>query len=125
MRKELIQTIEIPEGVEVIVENAGFIVKGPEGEVKKEINFGKLDIKKDGSKIVIGHKTATKTEKKMMNTIAAHLKNMIKGTQEKFEYELKICFSHFPFTVSIEGNKGTIKNFLAYSAQGQFGHYIF
>ena len=37
---------------------------------------------------------------------------MLKGVNEKFEYKLKIAYSHFPMTVDIQGNEATIKNFI-------------
>lgn len=112
MKKELFQTIEIPEGVEASIDRGSVTVKGKEGENKRTFNLGKLDFEKKENKIIIGNKKATKTEKKMMNTIASHINNMIKGVQEKFEYKLKVCFSHFPMNVKIEGNEAVIKNFL-------------
>ena len=112
MKKSLYQKIEIPEGVEVNVNGSSVTVKGHEGEVKKDFNIGKLDFKKENNKIIIGHEKSTKSEKKIMNTITAHINNMIKGVQKKFEYKLKICFSHFPFTVEIKGDLAIIKNFL-------------
>ena len=48
----------------------------------------------------------------MVGTIAAHIKNMIKGVTEGFEYKLKVHYTHFPVTVSVEGDKVLIKNFL-------------
>lgn len=112
MKKKLYQTIEIPEGVEVNLEDDVLVVKGPEGENRKEIILGKLDFEKKGNEIVIGNEKSTKNEKKLMNTIAAHIKNLIKGVQEKFEYKLKICSSHFPMTVEIKDSEAVVKNFL-------------
>jgi len=109
---EILQEIEIPEGVTAKVEDGIAIVKGPLGENKKILNFYKIDLKLEQNKIIIGNKAATKRQKKMINTIAAHLRNMIKGVTEKFEYKLKICFSHFPFTVTMSGKDIGIKNFL-------------
>jgi large subunit ribosomal protein L6 len=117
MRKELSQEIEVPEDVEVKIDGKNVLVKGPIGELKRELEFGKLEIIQEKGKLILRDKKATKTEKRMMNTLTAHLKNMIQGTQEKFEYKLKICFGHFPFTVKIEGNKAIIKNFLGEKIQ--------
>jgi len=112
MRKELYQTIQIPESVKASIEGNELSLKGSEGEMKKTFDLGRLEFGIKEGKIIIGNKKSTKTEKKMMNTITAHIHNMIKGVQKKFEYKLKICFSHFPITVEIKGNDVTIKNFL-------------
>ena len=112
MKKELFKEIEVPEGIEVKIDRNSLNIKGPEGNISKEFNTSKLELHFKEGKVIVGSKKATKNEKRMMNTIVAHVQNMIKGVQEKFEYELKICFSHFPITVDIEGNNATIKNFL-------------
>jgi len=112
MRKEIIQEIEIPKEVEVNIEGNTLTVKGKEGENKKTFNTNKLIFEKKGNKIIIKNEKATKNEKKMINTIAAHVRNMIQGVQEKFEYELKIVYSHFPISVEIHENEAIIKNFL-------------
>ena len=112
MKKSLSQEIEIPKEVEANIEENKLIVKGPEGENSREFNVGKINFEKKDNKIILSHEKATKKEKKIINTTIAHIKNMIKGVQEKFEYKLKICSSHFPMTVKIEENKVIIKNFL-------------
>lgn len=112
MKKEIFKEIEIPEGVKVEVNEKLVEVNGPEGKIERSFRIKNLQFKKENNKVIIGHKKATKREKKSINTISAHIRNMINGVQKKFEYTLKICFSHFPFTVSISGNKVEIKNFL-------------
>lgn len=112
MKKELYQEIEIPEGVEAEINETTLKVSGPEGKSEKKFSINNLEFKKEGNKIIIGNKKATKKEKKLMNTLASHIRNMIKGVQEKFEYQLKICFSHFPINVEIKDKEVIIKNFL-------------
>ncbi len=112
MKKEFIQKIKIPEEVDVEIDGNILKVKGKEGEDSREFRTDKLIFEKKGDEIIIGHKKATKKEKKMINTTRAHINNMIKGVQKKFEYKLKVCFNHFPFTVEIKGNEAIIKNFL-------------
>jgi len=111
MKKKLYQTIKIPAGVEISVKGNEINVRGPEGEVVKELNFGVLNVKVENSELKIGHDSATKNEKKMINTLVAHIKNMIKGVQNNFEYTLKVASSHFPMTVKMEGNIAIIKNY--------------
>jgi large subunit ribosomal protein L6 len=112
MHKSLTQIIEIPEGIEINIDGAKVIVKNSEGKNERKFDISKLTLEKKDNKIVLGNKKSTKKEKRKMNTIAAHIRNMIKGVQKKFEYKLKICFSHFPITVEIKGNEALIKNFL-------------
>ena len=112
MKKEIFQEIEIPHGVEAEVEGNTVIIKGKHGENRRKFNMRKLKIGKKDGKIFIGSKVATKKEKRLINTIAAHLKNMIKGIEKGFEYKLKIVYSHFPITVEIHGKEAVIKNFL-------------
>ena len=112
MKKELYQKIEIPEGIEAEIIGSVLKIRGPEGETEKKFNTNNLEFKKEDNKIIIGNKKATKKEKKLMNTFASHIKNMIKGVKEKFEYQLKICFSHFPINVEIKDKEVIIKNFL-------------
>jgi large subunit ribosomal protein L6 len=112
MKKQLFQTIEIPEGIEVEILGSKVIIKNSEGVNEREFSLANLSLEKEGNEIIIGNKKSSKKEKRRMNTIAAHIRNMIKGIKEKFEYKLKICFSHFPITVEIKGSEALIKNFL-------------
>ncbi len=112
MRREIFQEIEIPSGVELKIENGLVIVKGKNGENSRQFNVNNIKLEKKENKVFIECKESTKKEKKRINTIAAHIRNMISGIDKKFEYTLKICFNHFPITVELNGNQALIKNFL-------------
>jgi len=112
MKKRIEHKIEIPEEVEIKLEDSFLIAKGPKGENRKKINLRGLIFEIEDNKIKIGHDKATKNEKKRINTLISHIHNMINGVQEKFEYKMKICASHFPMNVNVNNNEILIKNFL-------------
>jgi len=111
-RKGYKEIIEIPEKVEVQVEDSILKVKGEKGEIEKNFLNPKVKIKKENNVISLSAEAFSRKEKSILNTFKSHIKNMLKGVNEPYIYKIKICSSHFPITVAVEGDKVTIKNFL-------------
>jgi large subunit ribosomal protein L6 len=103
---------ELPSGVTATTANGVVTVKGPKGEVAKNMKDPMVKIKVDGNSVSISAATDTKRQKRVINTFSAHLKNMIQGVQQPYQYRLKVCSGHFPMNVSIQGEIFTVKNFL-------------
>jgi large subunit ribosomal protein L6 len=112
MNKDLERVVEIADGVEVSVKGNEFVVKGNGKELKRSFDIGKIKAGIKDGKVVLTAKGATRRESKMIGTIWAHLKNMVKGVGEDFVYELEVCNVHFPMNVKAEGDKIVIKSFL-------------
>lgn len=112
MDKDLERIIELENDVSVSINGNEFTVKKGSSELKRKFDMGKVRAKVMDGKIVLTAKGATRRESKMIGTIWAHLKNMIKGMDEEFTYELEICNVHFPMSVKQEGNQVIIKSFL-------------
>ena len=104
--------VALPEGVAASVAGNMLTIKGPKGEVTRELKQKNVSVKIDGQKIILETKRFTKKDKKMAYSLTAHAKNMIKGTTQTHEYTLKICAGHFPMTVAVADNKLSVKNFL-------------
>lgn len=106
------EEIGIPGGVEVEIINIGeIVIRGIKGETKKLLRYPGIKITKKENKVIISG-VGSKNEKRLVNTYASHISNLIKGVQKGFIYELKICSGHFPITVEIKDNILFIKNFL-------------
>ncbi len=92
--------ISIPEGVSAELQGAELTAKGPKGEVRKSFPSKKISMQKNESEIIVSGKTESKRDKKIVNTIQAHIKNMFRGAKDGFEYRLAMVYSHFPITVT-------------------------
>lgn len=106
------EEIEIPEKVKVVMAHGMVKVTGPRGELEKRLLHPKIKMTIEGNKIMLVTSRKTKTDKRMMYTFNAHLKNLIKGVEDGFTCKLKICSGHFPMNVSIGNNELMIKNFI-------------
>lgn len=103
--------VEIPEKVEIDISDGLISVRGEKGELKREFNLDRIKIEKKDSVMVLSMENPRTKEKAYLGTVAAHLKNMIRGVSKGYIYKMKIVFAHFPINVSVEGNKIIIKNF--------------
>jgi len=99
--------ILIPEGIEVKIEGNKVIVKGPKGELSREIRPEiKVEIK--GSQILVSPQIETKKTKAFWGTTRALLVSMIEGVREGYEKKLEI--EGLGFKASLE--PGTPENLI-------------
>ena len=111
MKLDIIEKLKMPEGVAIEISNHMIKASGSKGSNEKKIFHPRVKIEEKDGTIILTAKKATKKEKTILNTLKAHLRNLIKGVNDGYEYQLKICSGHFPMNVSIQGDELTIKNF--------------
>ncbi len=113
MAAEKLREIEVPEGVTVTLSGATLTVKGQKGQIAREFRYPSIALKVDGGKVFVETKKDDKQTKATVGTYASHVKNMVKGVSEGYEYHMKVVYAHFPIQVKVEGKDTvSIGNFL-------------
>lgn len=108
---EISRTIQVPEGVQVSVNNKVVTVKGPKGTLVRDFSFVPISVEGDGQNVRLWAKWPRKKEAALIGTIYSHIQNMITGVTKGFSYKLKIVFSHFPISVKVQDKSVLIENF--------------
>jgi len=108
---ETVTTVEIPEGVEGMLDGRIVTIKGEKGELTRDFSHAPINIQLEGKTVTVQASWPRKKEAALVGTVRSHIQNMIKGVTAGFTYKLKIVFSHFPITVKIQGKTLTIQNF--------------
>jgi large subunit ribosomal protein L6 len=107
------EEMKIPDGVQITLEGKTVQVKGQKGMISKLLDHPKITFTVSNNVV---HITCTdsphKKEKALVGTFKAHLRNMIKGVTQGYEYKMKTVFSHFPIKTTVEGRQLVIANFL-------------
>jgi len=112
MTKKETRTVQIPEGVNVTLENENVKVKGPKGELTKQLTYPGVSITKDGNTITIAVESTAKKQKAIIGTYQSHIRNLIIGVTDGYTANMKAVFAHFPVTIKQEGKTIEIHNFL-------------
>lgn len=106
------EVIEFPEGVDAEIEGKVVRIRGPRGELERELSYPKVIIRKEGRNILIESRYPRSREKAIIGTLASHIRNMMKGLTQGFEYKLKAVHAHFPMTIKVSEDKVIIDNFV-------------
>jgi len=103
--------IQIPENVKVSLKGSMLHVQGPLGKVYK--NFKKIPvlIEINNNKILLKKTGERKKHQAILNTARSLIQTLCIGVVDGFTIKMKIVYSHFPITVSVEGKKVLVKNF--------------
>jgi len=109
---EVTEKIHVPEGVNVTITGSTIKVKGKGGELARAFSSPMIQLKKEGQDVIVHADLPRKKTRALVGTWSAHIRNMVKGVQEPYEYKLKICFSHFPIKAKVQGDRVIIENFL-------------
>src|SRR3990172_852922 len=108
--------INVPDGVNVTINEREVTVKGPKGEVKKNFDdprYNKLiSLAKEGNVLKISSGSDKRKVKAVVGTLGTHITNMAIGVTDGFKYTMKVYYSHFPISVSVKGSEVHIKNFI-------------
>lgn len=105
-------TISIPPGVEIRIGGGAIAVKGPMGEINRELESSLMKIKQEEGGIRISSLSERKKDRAVVGTWEAHIKNMLKGVTRGWEARMKVVYSHFPIKLSVEGDRVIIGNYL-------------
>ncbi len=94
--------IVLPEKVDVAVNAAELVVKGPLGTLKLAIAAG-VQVKRDGNKVVFAATNDTKEANALSGTLRATVANMVQGVRQGFEKRLALV--GVGYRAQAQGNK--------------------
>ena len=107
-----VRKVTIPDGVKVELEGTVLKVRGPKGQLERNVRFPQITTVVEGNDVIFSTESDRKSVIAMVGTFTAHAKNMCHGVASGFEYRMKVVYSHFPIQLKLQGNRLEINNFL-------------
>ncbi len=113
--------IEIPDDVSAEVDHLDVTIEGSNGSVTRRLWYPAVSVdvedveNEDGETVdgvVISSPEENAKTNATMGTFASHVRNMIHGVTEGWEYQMEVFYNHFPMQVKVEGDEVVISNFL-------------
>lgn len=84
-----LKPVEVPSGVEVNIDNTTITVKGPKGELQREIHHAMI-VKLEDNQITVARPSDHKEHRSLHGTTRSVINNMIEGVTNGFEKKLEL-----------------------------------
>ena len=104
--------IEVLEDVTAEMDHLDVTVEGPNGSVTRRLWYPDITVSVEGDEVVISAEADDAKTLSTVGTFESHLRNMLHGVTEGWEYHMEVFYSHFPMQVETEGGEVVISNFL-------------
>ena len=104
--------IEIPEDVTAEMDHLDLTVEGPNGSVTRRLWYPDITVSVDGDAVVVATDEDDAKTVSTVGTFESHVRNMVHGVTEGWEYNMEVFYSHFPMQVTTEDDEVVISNFL-------------
>lgn len=106
------EKIEFSDDIDVSIDGDEIEVSGPNGTISKKFTDRRISIDIGDETMTLSVDSPSKEEKALLGTYTSHLKNMVTGAEEDFEYKMKVLYSHFPMQVNSKSDHLEIENFI-------------
>ena len=106
----IVHKVDLSEGSSVSIDGYNVTISNDGNTISREFRHPKVSVRESEGSVEVFCDLPRRSEKAIAGTWAAHLRNMVKGVEEGFEYKLQAVYSHFPMTLKIEGNRMVINN---------------
>ncbi|CAK56602.1 unnamed protein product (macronuclear) [Paramecium tetraurelia] len=106
--------VDIPEKIEIKANSKKVEVKGPRGILHRNFKHASIDIQKEKSRVNIRMWQSYRKQRCQVNSVAAQIKNMIRGVTSGYKFKMVLAYAHFPIIINLleKGAGVEIKNFL-------------
>jgi len=106
--------VDIPNGVTVSVKARNVVVTGPRGKLERNFRHLQVDIRVVGKKVQVEVWWGNRKHIAAVRTVCSHIKNMMTGVTEGFQYNMRLVYAHFPIITKIDNDDTTLElsNFL-------------
>ena len=109
-------TITLPDDVSATVDHLDLTVEGPDGSVSRRLWYPDIDVSVDDGEVVIATDAEDAKTTATVGTFESHVRNMVHGVTDGWEYKMEVHYAHFPMQVDVEGDEVVIENFLGEKA---------
>ena len=108
--------LELPDEVSAGLDGFELSIAGPNGEVSKRLWYPNVTVEASDEAVSLETDRADAKAQATIGTFESHVRNMIYGVTEGWEYEMEIYYSHFPMQLVVEDGTIVIENFLGEQA---------